>query len=82
MKTIQNPTKQQIQKAFKDNFSVEVGFIKADGSFRRMKATRDKRYLPKGNGNRVVPARQCVVYDLDKQDIRSFVYDRVQALYL
>lgn len=58
----------------------EVTFRKSDGEIRDMMCTRDIMYIPDeklGSSNRKLPEDSLPVWDLNKEEWRSFRYDRL-----
>lgn len=63
--------------------TVELEFVKANGELRKMKCTLNDEHIPdekkpKESSNRKNPEDSIAVFDLDKQDWRSFRYDSIK----
>jgi hypothetical protein len=61
---------------------VNLTFKKANGEIRKMRCTLNEELIPDdkkstSNGKRKSPQDSIAVYDLDKQDWRSFRYDSI-----
>ena len=57
---------------------VKLTFIRADGTTRKMFATTQDAFLPKNTGhNRVVSPELQVVWDTEKNEYRSFKWERL-----
>ena len=64
---------------------VTVSFTKKDGEFRQMKCTLSEGLipadkLPKGTGKKKVSEASQSVFDVNKQEWRSFIWSNVQAV--
>lgn len=62
---------------------VEVVFTKADGSTRTMKCTKKEDVLPPSDETgepRLENQDICIVWDVEKDDWRTFRWDRVQSV--
>lgn len=61
-----------------------VQFEKSDGSIRKMKCKVDLNFKPKelneGEKRKKLPSTSCFIFDLKKQEHRSFRSDRVISL--
>ena len=66
--------------------TVVVEFLKADGSVRKMTGTLDPLIIstyytePEGTKPRPVNENVCKIFDLDKNEWRSFRWDRLQSV--
>ncbi len=64
--------------------SVDVGFIKKDGSQRQMKATLNTELIPHNQSTNKDGSDKIkstlVVFDLEKQSWRSFSWDSVNSI--
>ena len=68
------------------NGTVEIEFLKADGTLRKMNATLNENVVPKANKEdplstkavRKVNPEVCVIWDVDAKGWRSFRWDRLQ----
>lgn len=61
---------------------VELTFKKVNGEIRKMRCTLNEEKIPEdkkttGNGKRKIPTDSIAVFDLEKQDWRSFRYDSI-----
>lgn len=62
------------------NETLQVSFTKKDGSERTMRCTLNATVLPKTEektSTRSVPTSSLAVFDLDKQEWRSFRWDSI-----
>lgn len=82
-------TRDQIIQILRENEAVEVEFIKANGSLRKMKATRNRKVLEQILGavtgedaKEEIDARHnnVTVFDLEKNDFRSFNVLRLKKI--
>lgn len=82
-----DPTKQSLVKEMlrnEANQGLRITFTKKDGSDRTMRCTLVGTFIPedkhpKGTG-RLVTEDTCRVFDLDKQEWRSFRWDSVKRV--
>ncbi len=68
-------------KAWLYNERCQVTFMKLDGTQRVMNCTLSKEFLPEQTDLEEAAAKSskthCTVWDLDKKEWRSFIYDRI-----
>lgn len=64
-----------------NQYVVEVTFTKKDGTERVMNCTLQEDYLPETTGvGRAASFDAVAVYDVDKEDWRSFRWDSIKAI--
>ena len=64
-----------------NEYVVEVTFTKKDGTERVMNCTLQEDYLPETTGvGRAASLDAVSVYDVDKEDWRSFRWDSIKAV--